>query len=734
MDPVITGAAANVASEAAKGIFHEVKRHMRYVFICKKNVDKFEEKLKSLIAKRTSVQQEVDAANRNGEKIKADVEHWRKTVDKVINEEDKRVKDLEEKAKNKCFIGLCPNLKSRYQLSRTAEDGAATVDDLIGQCQLNGVGYLDVPQAIVDASPNGFETFKSREKVFNDIMEAMKDATISMIGVYGMPGVGKTSLVNEVATQVQEVKLFDSVVTVTVAQTPDIQKIQENIAELLGLRLDDKSTDVRARRLHERLKKEKTVLVVLDDIWKRLDLREVGIPFGSQHKGCKILLTSRDQNVLSNEMDADKTFAIDDLDDEEAWDLFRKMAGADSVESAELRSTAIEVAKKCARLPLAIATVARALRNKGLFVWKDALRQLQKPSSRNFTGISADVYSAIELSYNHLENEELKQAFLLCSLLHRDASIEDLLKYAIGLGVIKGVDTMEEARNSLLTMVSKLKTSCLLLGSTNNEYFNVHDLVYDVAMLIASEDNYVFAPKEDVLKDWPDEETMKKCKMIHLGFSGITELPDELNCPHLVYFHVFGEYGVLSNLLRLEELYMMGTCIQWEVEGHANHRSNASLAELKNLSRLTALEVKILDVTAMSGGLFFEELQKLERYKILVGIEDSMWFEAYECEHEYSRTLLLSLSRTTYHLDNGIKMLLKKTEALYLVGDPCKDNLMIKYIFNDNGAADKIEFAELRYLSFRKLPHLISFCSEDKSASTSMPQHELPLFSERSTS
>ncbi|WRX25389.1 NB-ARC - like 10 [Theobroma cacao] len=96
-------------------------------------------------------------------------------------------------------------------------------------------------------------------------------------------------------------------------------------------------------------------------------------------------------------MDAENTFLIGDLDDGEAWDWFRKMAG-DSVESVELRSTAIEVANRCARSPLAIATVARALRNKSLFAWKDALRQLQRPSSKNFIGISADIYSAIELS------------------------------------------------------------------------------------------------------------------------------------------------------------------------------------------------------------------------------------------------------------------------------------------------------------------------------------------------
>ncbi|KAK6288571.1 hypothetical protein POUND7_000112 [Theobroma cacao] len=828
MDPVITGAAANVSSEVAKGIFQEIKRHMRYVIISKQNVDKFEEKLKSLIAKRTSVQQEVDVADRNGEKIKADVEHWCNTVDKVINEEEKKVKDLEDKAKNKCFFGLCPNIKSRYQLSKKAEKGAVVVDNLIQECQFNGVGCLDVPKAIVDTSPNGFETFKSREKVFNDIMEAMKDATISMIGVYGMPGVGKTSLVKEVARQVQEARLFDSVVTVTVAQTPDIQKIQENISELLGLRLEDKSTDVRARRLHERLKKEKTVLIVLDDIWKRLDFKEVGIAFGNQHKGCKILLTSRDQNVLSNEMDVEKRFAIDDLDDEEAWDLFRKMVGTDSVENAELRPTAIEVAKKCARLPLAIVTVARALRNKSLFAWKDALRQLQKPSSSNFTGKFAAIYLAIELSYNHLENE-LKQAFLLCSLVRRDASTDDFLRYAIGLGLIKGDDTVEEARNKLLTMVSDLKASCLLVDSnTYDLYFDMHDLVYDVAMSIAFKDNHAFALKE-VYKDWPHEETTKKCNKIYLRFPNIRELPEELNCPQLVFFHMFiygykkvppnffkettnlkvlhlngmqfssspssirlltslcalclhqcklgdiaiiGELNnlkilsfsrsdikilpkeigrlvklslldlsyctelkiispdVLSNLSKLEELYMDGTLIQWEDGRDANHRSNASLAELKNLSHLTTLEVHITDVEATSGGLFFEGLQKLERYKIFIGNEWN-WLLTYEDEYKYSRNVRLQSSTFIDHLDHGIKMLLKKSVSYSFY--QTEDDSVAKYPINDNDATNRADFSQLQLGSPQDddSPKDISFCFEDKNVSTSMPQPELPLSSEK---
>ncbi|KAK9017038.1 hypothetical protein V6N11_079525 [Hibiscus sabdariffa] len=139
-------------------------------------------------------------------------------------------------------------------------------------------------------------------------MESLKDSTISMIGVYGMPDVGKTSLVREVERQLQEVKLFSSVVTTIVSRSPDVLKIQDHIAESLGLKLEEISTVIRARRLCERLKKEKNVLIVLDDLWKKLDLEEVGIPFGSQHKGCKILLTSRNKNVLCNEMDAAETF------------------------------------------------------------------------------------------------------------------------------------------------------------------------------------------------------------------------------------------------------------------------------------------------------------------------------------------------------------------------------------------------------------------------------------------
>ncbi|KAK8271985.1 hypothetical protein V6Z12_D11G299500, partial [Gossypium hirsutum] len=449
---------------------------------------------------------------------------WRHKVDEIFTEEAKKVNDLEVKAKTKCFFGLCPNIKSRYQLSKKAEEDAANFKKLIDDGRFERVGCPYVAEPIIHTD---FETFQSREEVFHDIMELLKDATTSMIGVYGMAGVGKSWLVNEVERQLRE-------------------EIQNQIAYSLRLELEENSPYVRARKLYERLKNEKNVLIILDDLWKKLDLEEVGIPFGSQYKGCKILLTSRYQNVLNNGEDATKTFAIGDLDGEEAWEFFKKMAG-DIVESdEELRSTAIEVAKKCARLPLALATVARALRNKPLFFWRDALQQLQRPClEKSSDDISAEVYKAIKYSIDHLSSEDLKQIFLLCSLLRRDTRIEDLLRYALALGLINGANSMKAARDRLLKMLSTLKESCLLLDSksSNKEYFDVHDLTYIVAKSIASKDNQVLAlteedkdEDEDVVTDWRTGESMKECNKVILRDPSINELPDQLNSPQLFLF------------------------------------------------------------------------------------------------------------------------------------------------------------------------------------------------------
>ncbi|KAK9218260.1 hypothetical protein WN943_006897 [Citrus x changshan-huyou] len=223
-----------------------------------------------------------------------------------------------------------------------------------------------------------------------------------------MGGIGKTTLVKEFARQAREKKLFDRVVFSEVSQTSDIKKIQGEIAEKLGLELSDEAEYRRASRLYERLKNENKILVILDNIWKHLDLETVGIPFGNDHEGCRLLLTARDNNVLLS-MGSKDNFLIGNLNEEEAWRLFKIMNG-DDVENLKFKPTAINVAQACGGLPIALTTVARALRNKSLHEWKNALRELQTPSVVNFEGVPAETYSSIELSFKYL-----KETVVCCS-------------------------------------------------------------------------------------------------------------------------------------------------------------------------------------------------------------------------------------------------------------------------------------------------------------------------------
>ncbi|XVF41842.1 hypothetical protein PTKIN_Ptkin01aG0313200 [Pterospermum kingtungense] len=841
--------ASNLAAKVAEFMFKNVNLHISYAFYHKRRVANFEKKIETLKERRDRVQHDVEAAERNAENIETDVNNWLTKVDEKINAEAKQVRELQAKAENKCFIGLCPNFKSRYQLSKKAAEETNIVDELLQQGRFDKVSYRGDPQALELAFPTNFEAFDSRKLVFKEILEAIRDPSINIIGVYGMAGVGKTTLIYEVIRQVKVDKSFDSVVMAAVTNNPDIREIQDRVADMLGLKFEEQSSYGRGIRLRERMKKEERIFVVLDDIWARLDLMEVGIPVGGEHKGCTVLLTSRARDVLLvNDVDARETFEIGVLNQEEGRDLFKKTAGIGSPDlGSEIEvDTVIEVADKCARLPIAITTVARVLRNQDSFAWRDALRQLNNPSPSNFSGPLAIAYSAIELSFNNLKGEELKTAFLLCALLGHNAFLQDLLKYAMGLGLFDGVRTVEETRARLLTVVSSLKASRLLLDSYNKERFDMHDLICDVAISIASRDNPVFALRhKDVLgrDDWPDEETTKRWDKFSLKLATISKLPDQLKCPKLTFFHLeskdpsmeipkdfFGEMGnlkvldltrmhfpslpssicvlanlrtlcldhcvlgdiaivgelknlvilsllnsdietlpkeiaqllklkmldltgstklqiippiVLASLSRLEELYMGNSFAKWEAEGCPSERSNASLAELKALSCLTALDVHIPNAEIIPKDIFF---QKLQRYNILIG-------EAWEWDNEieYKRTLKLKLHTNIGHLSHGMRMLLMKAENLYvdamkgveillhnsevrecfqqLKNLHIQNGALIQNIIKDDGV-DKIEFVQLNSLTLQGLPKLVSFCSQNK-GSTSMSPQGLPLFNEK---
>jgi disease resistance protein RPS2 len=98
-----------------------------------------------------------------------------------------------------------------------------------------------------------------------------------MIGVYGMGGVGKTSLLRLVYNNYKKVSgTFDVVIWLTISQQYHIEKLQASIAETLNLKLEGSSdNDLRRMKLSASLGENK-FLLILDDMWS-FRLAKVGM-------------------------------------------------------------------------------------------------------------------------------------------------------------------------------------------------------------------------------------------------------------------------------------------------------------------------------------------------------------------------------------------------------------------------------------------------------------------------
>ncbi|WJX81760.1 hypothetical protein P8452_64604 [Trifolium repens] len=515
--------------------FVPIQQHVGYLISYEDNLMKLTGLVKTLIASKVAINHRVEAARNNGNRIEDVVQNWLDDVDEVIERANKLLEEDRRRREVGSSGWSFPNLILRHQLGKKATEIADDVAGVQGRrSDFNEVGYL--PRYEIGSSswlPGG-EKLETRETFKEDILEALRDPKASNIGIYGLGGVGKTFLVKEIADIAIQQKLFDAVVIPLVSNAPDIEKIQWVIADMLGLKFEEKSTDVRAMRLKERIKAEKSVLIILDDIWQPLELEKVGIPSNKEHIGCKLLMTSRTQDVLLKmHVQKDFTFRLELLSEKETWSLFQSMA-EDVVNDISLNNLATQIAKECKGLPLLIVTVASGLKSKDISVWKDALSQLQSVGHVEMEEIARSV---LELSYQWLASDEIQAVFLLSAVLGESGE-DYLLKVAMGLEIFMNIDTVDGARNKFHSIIESLKESCLLLeGNKRSGYIQMHDLVRDVAISIARRDKHVYMLKtKDELKKFLTKDCQEKCSQIILSQCLLHELPKKLDCPNVKLF------------------------------------------------------------------------------------------------------------------------------------------------------------------------------------------------------
>ncbi|KAK4576317.1 hypothetical protein RGQ29_027041 [Quercus rubra] len=494
------------------------------------NIDAVKKEMKSLMDCKGQVDRKREAAEKEGNQIIAEVVTW---LEKVKNLES-RVNPIREKKPSACFLNCC----KRYRESNEVEGILKEIERLLKDGNFeSGVAYpTRIPRAVEHIPGPSIQGQTTASKNLYETLKVLHDDKVRRIGIWGMGGVGKTTLVKNLNNKLENASTqpFGIIIWVTVTRNLVIKNVQTRIAERLNLEVKiEESVEGTASRLYQRLEREENFLLILDDVWKEIELGELGVPQPKDHKGCKVILTSRRMEVCRNMM-TDVEIKMEVLNDDEAWQLFSQKAAIEADHFEQIRPFAEAIAREGCGLPLAIITMGAAMRRKTkVELWKNALTELKR--SVPTEDIEKKVFERLKWSYDSLEGNNIKSCFLYCSLFPEDFSIEisELVNYWKAEGLIDEGQNYEDSVNRGIALIENLKDSCLLEDGGREGTVKMHDVVRDVAIWIASsfEDNCKSLVRSGMdlseisVGEFSNSDSLKRVSFMN---NKITRLPDSM--------------------------------------------------------------------------------------------------------------------------------------------------------------------------------------------------------------
>ncbi|XP_057741005.1 putative disease resistance protein RGA1 [Arachis stenosperma] len=349
-----------------------------------------------------------------------------------------------------------------------------------------------------------------REENKSDIVNLLKQThpyqNVSLIAVVGMGGLGKTALAQLVYNAAKHQNLFQKYMWVCVSEDFEVKTVLKKMLESLGKDAGGDSIEALQLRLRGELNGQNYMLV-LDDVWNEdhsmwSDLR-THLMCGGQ--GSKLLVTTR-STLVSKVMGIDEPYVLSGLTDEQSWTLLNNLTfGEDTSRmSSELQSIGEEIAKKCKGVPLAIKTIGGLLRTRVEEI--DQWSSLLHGAIWRLCEEEKSIMPVLNLSYLNLR-PELRQCFAYCCLYPKDWVIEkdELIQLWMAQGYLASpieTQSMEDVGNQYVKIL--LMRSFFQDASTDEyghiEFFKMHDLMHDLATLVAGNDCYLHTEGKGIVE------------------------------------------------------------------------------------------------------------------------------------------------------------------------------------------------------------------------------------------
>lgn len=494
-----------------------------YVDRCRRfkhDIDVLKEGTRDLKSLKEDIETQLRSAEAlPGKVVRKQVEDWLLDVERITGE----IAEIEKEAENvSCFL--------RARRGKHVREKIAQVEKIAQRGSFPVGLVIDEPATAGMTLPT--EKLEGGIDVKKQIWDCFLNDEMGVIGLYGIGGVGKTSIMKHVNNELlKETSGFSKVIWVTVSHPLNVARLQCSIAEkITGKKLPEDRDELDLASDLLRLMEGVRYALILDDVWDKFPLGRVGIPKPTKDNGCKILITSRSADVC-NYFGCHK-IKVQPLSEQESMNLFLNKVGQDVLLDPDVMEVLELVVKECDGLPLAIVVIAASMKGvRDIHEWRDALRELRSCVAGTMKDSEDEIFNRLKFSYDRLRDSEIQNCFLYFSLFPEDYTVyrEWIIEEWIDEGLIRELGSRLQKKDKGHTIVNRLENNCLIEGD-GNECFKMHDVVRDMALRIKSNNAAVMVKGRMKLKEIPAEDDwIEDLEKVFLMENDITYIPPNMS-------------------------------------------------------------------------------------------------------------------------------------------------------------------------------------------------------------
>eukprot|EP00258_Populus_trichocarpa_P039684 XP_024455703.1 disease resistance protein TAO1 isoform X2 [Populus trichocarpa] len=227
---------------------------------------------------------------------------------------------------------------------------------------------------------------------------------VLIVGIWGLGGIGKSTTAEAVYHRNShkfEGHCFFRNVMAESHKHGLVHVLQEILREVL----ENKDLNIGTKVLPpyiKRMLQRKKVLIVLDDVNSSLDLRDLLGEDGLFGQGSRIIVTSRDWQVLINACEEDNIYEVKNLNEDDALELFSLHAFRQNNPIQGYTELSKSVVSCVEGIPLFLEALGASLYKKtSVEYWESKVAQLR-------TKIGEDIKKSLEMCFDELNQTEKK--------------------------------------------------------------------------------------------------------------------------------------------------------------------------------------------------------------------------------------------------------------------------------------------------------------------------------------